>query len=70
MDAAVLTLALVGLASVLTLYYILTKKENRYPPGPFAFPVIGNLPQLALRGSLTEFAEHYKHIYGSVSKTI
>ena len=67
MDATLVTLLLVGVVSVLFLYYLLTKKENRYPPGPFAFPIIGNLPQLALKGSLTGFAEHYKKKYGDLS---
>ena len=54
-------------ATLLVLYYLLTKKENRYPPGPFAFPILGNLPQLALTGSITKFAEYYKERYGNVS---
>ena len=61
-----LTTFLVCGATVLFLYSLLTRKENRYPPGPFAFPVIGNLPQLALTGSITKFAEYYKERYGNV----
>ena len=64
-----LTAALGGLATTLALYYLLTKKENRYPSGPFAFPVIGNLPQLALAGSITKFANYYRKAYGDVSST-
>ena len=62
-----LTTTLLSVITALVLYYLLTKKENRYPPGPFAFPVIGNLPQLALAGSITKFANHYRKTYGDVS---
>ena len=62
-----LTTTLLSVITALVLYYLLTKKENRYPPGPFAFPVIGNLPQLALAGSITKFANRYRKTYGDVS---
>ena len=62
-----LTLPLVGAATALVICCLLTKKENRYPPGPFVFPVLGNLPQLALAGSITKFAEYYKQKHGNVS---
>ena len=62
-----LTLPLVGAATALVLYCLLNKKENRYPPGPFVFPVLGNLPQLALARSITKFAEYYKQKHGNVS---
>ena len=65
-----LTLLLVGIITLLAVYYLLTKKENRYPPGPFAFPFLGNLPQLALAGSLSRFANHYRKIYGDVSVNV
>ena len=67
MDATLVTLLLVGVLSVLFLYYLLTRKENRYPPGPFAFPILGNLPQILLASSLTKFAELNKKKYGNVS---
>ena len=61
------TTTLLSVSAALALYYLLTKKENRYPPGPFIFPILGNLPQIALAGSLTKFAQHYKNKYGNVS---
>ena len=60
-------LTLLSVVTALVLYYLLTKKENRYPPGPFVFPIIGNLPQLIMAGSLSDFAEHYRKQHGNVS---
>ena len=61
------TIILLSVFTALVLYYLLTKKENRYPPGPFAFPILGNLPQILLASSLTKFAELNRKKYGNVS---
>ena len=60
-------LTLLSVVTALVLYYLLAKKENRYPPGPFVFPIIGNLPQLIMAGSLSKFAELYRKQFGNVS---
>ncbi|XP_067947649.1 uncharacterized protein [Watersipora subatra] len=58
-------LVLVAVSATLV-YYLLTKKRDVYPPGPIAFPLLGNLPQLAVLGSLTNYAQYYRKIYGDV----
>ena len=65
-----MTIVLIGLSSALVTYYLLTKEENRYPPGPWCFPIIGNFPQLIISGSVTRFAEKYRKIYGDVSHVV
>ena len=66
------TLVLAAVLTFLVVSYLLglsSKKSscNRYPPGPMSFPLIGNLPQIALCGSVDVFFEKYRKIYGNVS---
>ena len=61
-----LTVTLLSVVTPLVVYYLVTKKENKYPPGPFSFPFVANLPQFAMAGSLPKFAEKYKKKYGNV----
>ncbi|XP_067946650.1 cytochrome P450 2D26-like [Watersipora subatra] len=63
MDA---TTFLIGTATLLVLYYLLRRGDKSYPPGPFVFPIIGNLPQLFRAGSITDFSEYYRKKYGNV----
>ena len=70
LEVSFLAASLVGVTTLVAIYYLLTSKENRYPPGPVTFPYIGNLPQLMLAGSLPSFAEQYKKQYGNVSYLI
>ena len=63
-------LTLLSVVTVLVLYHLLTKKENRYPPGPFVFPIVGNLPQLIMAGSLSNFADLYRKQFGNVSEIV
>lgn len=63
----VLTLVLVGLVTFLVYLYLRRTKDDGYPVGPQSLPVIGNLLQLALAGSIVKFAESYRPIYGDVS---
>ena len=65
-----LTLALIGFVIFLIIsYHYLTRPtvHPQYPPGPIAFPLLGNLPQIALCGSMSKFCEKYRKIYGNVS---
>ena len=62
------TAILLGVVTVLVLYNLVSKTKSRYPSGPFAFPVIGNLPQLVKSGCFTAFANYYKKIHGNVSQ--
>ena len=65
-----LTIILLSVITALVLYHLLTKKENRYPPGPFVFPIVGNLPQLIMAGSLSNFADLYRKQFGNVSEIV
>ena len=65
-----LTVTLMSVVTPLVVYYLVTKKENKYPPGPFSFPFVANLPQFAMAGSLPKFAEKYKKKYGNVRLVI
>ena len=64
-----ITLVLTAILTFLAVTYFYGKstEKSRYPPGPFAFPIIGNLPQIALCGSIDVFFEKYRKIYGNVS---
>eukprot|EP00253_Pinus_taeda_P006422 PITA_06422 len=42
------TTAIVGLMAVFVFFRILLQKSGRLPPGPYPFPIIGNLHQLRL----------------------
>jgi len=59
------TAVMTGVAALLLIFYLRSKRE-KLPPGPFAFPVIGNLPQIVLSGSLVKFCKKYREIYGEV----
>ena len=69
------TLVLAAVLTFLVVSYLLglsSKRSscNRYPPGPMSFPLIGNLPQIALCGSVDVFFEKYRKIYGNVSNSV
>lgn len=65
MDA--LTVALGALLVAILSYLVLEKSEDRSPPGPFAYPLIGNLPQIILAGTFPKFLERCRRKYGNVS---
>ena len=62
------TAILLGVVSVLAFSNLISKARSRYPSGPFAFPFIGNLPQLAKSGCFATFAKNYQRKYGNVSQ--
>lgn len=49
------TLILAGL--ILALLWFRGKKSHKLPPGPFALPLIGNLPQLEKKAPFKSFIE-------------
>lgn len=49
------TLAMAGI--ILALLWFGRKKSQRLPPGPFALPLIGNLPQLEKEAPFKSFIE-------------
>lgn len=49
------TLAVAGI--ILALLWFGRKKSQRLPPGPFALPLIGNLPQLEKEAPFKSFTE-------------
>ena len=67
LEGGLLTLILVAAVVGLAAYYWLTDKRSRYPPGPFTLPIIGNIHQVFLAGSMVKFLEKYRKQYGNVS---
>ena len=67
-----ITLVLTAILTFLAVTYLYGKsaQNSRYPPGPFPFPIIGNLPQIAMCGSIDVFFEKYRKIYGNVSAKV
>ena len=63
------TVALAGVSTALILYYFTTKSKVKYPPGPTAWPVLGNIPQILRAGPMEVFLEQCRRIYGNVSIT-
>ena len=43
------------------------RRPKGLPPGPFRFPLIGNLPQIIRCGAIDKFLSKYQKIYGEVS---
>ena len=61
------TLVLSGLPSALLLYYWVKTKPDTYPPGPIALPIIGNVHQIFMAGSVVKFCEGNRKKFGNVS---
>ena len=59
------TVALAGVSTALILYYFTTKSKVKYPPGPTAWPVLGNIPQILRAGPMEVFLEQCRRIYGN-----
>ena len=62
-----LTLILVCVFTALV-FYLLTTKQDGYPPGPFRIPILGNLLQIFVAGSIVSFCEQNRKHFGNVSK--
>ncbi|XP_067950726.1 cytochrome P450 2B9-like isoform X1 [Watersipora subatra] len=64
-DVGITTL-LVSLFLVCLLYFIFHEKSDHYPPGPISFPILGNVPQIYLSGSIIKFCEANRKRFGNV----
>ncbi|KAF6040855.1 hypothetical protein EB796_000838 [Bugula neritina] len=64
--SSVTSLLLAGTVTALLFIYMMRKTSDKYPPGPFAFPIIGNSPQILLSGSLAKFIESNHQKFGNV----
>ena len=64
-----LTEFLVAVVAFLVSYIVINgrSRPRGLPPGPFRFPMIGNLPQIIRCGSIDKFLSKYQKIYGEVS---
>lgn len=64
-------LVLLAVLSLLGIPYLLSRhsssREGRLPAGPSSLPLIGNIHQIILSGSMDSFMEKYRKIYGNVS---
>lgn len=58
------------IAAVLLVLYLLKQKGVYYPPGPIALPIIGNLVNIYISGSLAQFVKDNRKIYGDVSTNV
>ncbi|XP_067950311.1 cytochrome P450 2C1-like [Watersipora subatra] len=61
-----ITPLLVSLFLVCLLYFIFHEKSDGYPPGPISFPILGNVPQIYLSGSIIKFCEANRKRFGNV----
>ena len=62
------TLILLGVLTILFLPYLWTTRQRKqYPPGPFSFPILGNIPQIVWYGSMEVFLQKYRKQFGNVS---
>ena len=61
------TIILIAVLTSLVLYYVLQYNSDGYPPGPFRLPILGNLHQVFLAGSIVEFCKHNSKRFGNVS---
>ncbi|XP_060558043.1 cytochrome P450 2K6-like [Ruditapes philippinarum] len=59
------TTFLVAIVTGLVVYWLIQKWKYKYPPGPIAFPLIGNMMQVDLK-TLHEQAFEWSKKYGPV----
>ena len=66
-DVNFLQFLLVLFLAVLLYFYLSDNTSDYgYPPGPWRLPLIDNLHQVLLAGSVVQFCEKYRRLYGNV----
>ena len=48
-------------------FFLCADTRDRFPPGPWKFPLLGNLPQIMWYGDIMKFCKAYRRKYGNVS---
>ena len=48
-------------------FFLCADTRDRFPPGPWKFPLLGNLPQIMWHGDIMKFCKAYRRKYGNVS---
>lgn len=63
-------LVVTGVVILIMSAYVLWLRQpaqKGYPAGPYSLPMLGNLLQVALHGSIASFMSYYRKQYGDVS---
>lgn len=69
-DSGTMLSLLAVLVLLLFSYLLMEGRSAGYPQGPLALPILGNIPQIFMCGTMDVFMEKYRRIYGHVSQTL